>query len=361
MRTASRTLALAVVLSALPGVVGLAQAPENRPREQPGLLKVEFIYEKAPFPQCHASTVAESRGALVAAWFGGTRERDADVGIWVARHDGKAWSAPVEVANGVQDGGKREPCWNPILFQPKRGPLQLFYKVGPNPRTWWSLLLTSDDGGKTWSKPRRLPDGFVGSTKNNPIPLPDGSILHPSSTEDNGWRLHFERSDSGATKWEKIGPIHDGKDFGAIQPTILTHPGGKLQALCRTRQKVIAETWSTDDGKTWSKLAATTLPNPNSGIAAVTLTDGRHLLVYNHTPKGRSPLNVAVSRDGKDWQAALVLEDQPGEYSYPAVIQTSDGLVHITYTWQRRRVRHVVVDPAKLSLRAMPGGAWPTP
>ncbi len=108
-------------------------------------------------------------------------------------------------------------------------------------------------------------------------------------------------------------------------------------------------------------MAATTLPNPNSGIAAVTLTDGRHLLVYNHTPKGRSPLNVAVSRDGKDWQAALVLEDQPGEYSYPAVIQTSDGLVHITYTWQRRRVRHVVVDPAKLSLRAMPGGAWPTP
>src|SRR5205085_4332782 len=124
-------------------------------------------------------------------------------------------------------------------------------------------------------------------------------------------------------------------------------------------QKKIGETWSDDGGKTWSKLLATGLPNPSSGIAATTLADGRHLLVYNHTPRGRTPLNVAVSRDGKKWQAALVLEDQPGEYSYPAVVQTSDGLVHVTYTWRRARVRHVVVDPAKLILRDMPGGQWP--
>src|SRR5207244_300318 len=132
-----------------------------------------------------------------------------------------------------------------------------------------------------------------------------------------------------------------------------------LQALCRTRQKKIAATWSADGGKTWGELAATTLPNPNSGIAATTLADGRFLLVYNHTTSGRSPLNVALSRDGRTWQAALVLEDQPGEYSYPAVLQTADGLVHISYTWQRRRVRHVVIDPRKLVLRDMPGGEWP--
>ncbi len=81
--------------------------------------------------------------------------------------------------------------------------------------------------------------------------------------------------------------------------------------------------------------------------------------MYNHTPKGRSPLNVAVSRDGKAWEAALVLESEPGEYSYPAVIQSSDGRVHITYTWKRQRVKHVVVDPAGLKPVPMTDGNWP--
>ena len=107
-------------------------------------------------------------------------------------------------------------------------------------------------------------------------------------------------------------------------------------------------------------MTLTSLPNPNAGTDAVTLKDGRYVLVYNHTAKGRSPLNVAVSSDGQAWQAALVLEDEPGqEFSYPAVIQSRDGQVHITYTWKRQRVKHAVLDPAKLELRAMPGGAWP--
>ena len=106
-------------------------------------------------------------------------------------------------------------------------------------------------------------------------------------------------------------------------------------------------------------MTGTTLPNPNSGIDAVTLKDGRALVVYNHTTRGRSPLNVAISQDGKVWQAALVLEDQPGEYSYPAVIQNGDGLVHITYTWKRQRIKHAVVDPRKLPLRPIHNGQWP--
>ena len=106
-------------------------------------------------------------------------------------------------------------------------------------------------------------------------------------------------------------------------------------------------------------MKATSLPNPNAGIDAVMLRDGRGLLVYNHTEKGRSPLNVAVSSDGKLWNAALVLEDKPGEYSYPAVIQTTDGLVHITYTWKRQRIKHVVIDPTKLRYREIIDGRWP--
>lgn len=103
----------------------------------------------------------------------------------------------------------------------------------------------------------------------------------------------------------------------------------------------------------------TELPNPNSGTDAVTLANGSHLLVYNHTSKGRSPLNVSVSEDGRTWQAALVLENQPGEYSYPGVIQSSDGMVHIIYTWNRKRIKHVEVNPAKLVPVEMTAGRWP--
>ena len=118
--------------------------------------------------------------------------------------------------------------------------------------------------------------------------------------------------------------------------------------LCRTRrERFVAQSWSEDAGKTWSPFEATTLPNPNSGIDAVTLKDGRQLLVFNNTPKGRTPLNVGVSRDGSQWKVVVTLEDQPGEYSYPAVIQSDDGLVHITYTYWRQSIKHVVLDPGK--------------
>ena len=133
-----------------------------------------------------------------------------------------------------------------------------------------------------------------------------------------------------------------------------------LLALGRTRQRRIFQTRSEDAGKTWGPMRLTELPNPNSGTDAVTLRDGRHVLVYNHTVSGRSPLNVAVSLDGQQWQAALVLENESlAEFSYPAVIQTRDGLVHVTYTWKRQKVKHAVIDPAKLVLVPMENGAWP--
>jgi predicted neuraminidase len=135
-----------------------------------------------------------------------------------------------------------------------------------------------------------------------------------------------------------------------------------LQAIGRTRNGRLFETWSNDAGKSWSALRLTELPNPNSGTDAVTLRDGRHLLVYNHNvkPKDRTPLNVAVSTDGKAWEAALVLESDPaGQYSYPAVIQTADGMVHVTYTWKRERIKHTVIDPAALRTRPIKNGQWP--
>lgn len=324
----------------------------------------EFIYEAAPFPSCHASTIVEpTGGGLVAALFGGSHEKNPDVCIWVSRKEISGWTVPQEVANGVQADGTRHPTWNPVLFQPKDGPLLLFYKVGPSPDTWWGELRTSSDGGRSWSAAKRLPNGILGPIKNKPIQLADGTILSPSSFEGLNppptWQAHIERSTDGGATWTKHAVPVEEQSPGAIQPSILKHSDGSLQALGRSKGGRIFTTTSTDGGKSWSKLALTNLPNPNSGTDAVTDGQGRHWLVYNHTPKGRSPLNLASSRDGQVWEAALVLENEPGEYSYPAIIQTSDGLLHVTYTWKREKIRHVVIDPKKLELKPIVDGTWP--
>jgi predicted neuraminidase len=314
----------------------------------PAMLASEFIYETAPFPSCHASTIVETKAGLVTAWFGGTAEGRNDVGIWLSRHvDGK-WTEPVEVARG-SDGDKRYPCWNPVLFQPSQGPLLLFYKVGPSPSRWWGVLKTSEDHGRTWSEAQRLPDDILGPVKNKPIELASGEILAGSSTEHAGWRVHFERLAKDGRTGTVVKPAAQEPEVDAIQPSILKHADGRLQAIGRTRRSSkLFSTWSKDEGQTWSALTLLDLPNPNSGTDALTLADGRHLLVYNHTPKGRSPLNIALSNDGETWTSALVLEDQPGEYSYPAVIQTADGKVHVTYTWKRQKIKHMTLDPARL-------------
>ena len=314
-----------------------------------GVLKSEFIFEHAPFRSCHASTIAETDGGLAAAWFGGQAEGNADVSIWLSRFSAGSWSAPVEVVDGVQADGKRFPTWNPVLFQPKAGPLLLFCKTGPSPSKWWGVMVRSTDFGKTWGERELLPVGMLGPIKNKPVQLGDGTILCGSSTEFEGWRVHMERTPDLGKTWKKTPPLNDGKEFSAIQPTILQHGQRRLQILCRSRQGKITECWSEDAGNTWSPMKATELPNPNSGIDAVTLKDGRQLLIYNHNGSGhRYPLNLAVSTDGKSWKQGPVLETEPpGEYSYPAIIQTSDGLVHATYTWKRQRIKHVVIDPSK--------------
>lgn len=341
--------------------LGSAHAQGNL-ASQPGILKSEFIADPAPTPSCHASTIVESKDVLMAAWFGGTDEGARDVVIWISRNEGKGWSKPEEVANGVHDDERIQyPCWNPVLYRPRNGPLLLYYKEGANPSEWWGMYKYSEDNGKSWSRPRRLPAGILGPIKDKPVELDDGTLLCGSSTENNGWRVHIERTRKPLSDqaWNRTESLNRSIDWGAIQPTLLVWPDGPIQMLCRTKQDVIVESWSGDNGFTWSRMKATELPNPNSGIDAVLLKD-RALLVYNHSTVDRSVLNVAVSNDGRKWSAALTLENTPGaEFSYPAVIQSADRMVHVTYTWKRQRIKHVVIDPSRLVTKEMINGQWP--
>ncbi len=309
----------------------------------------ELIFHDPPFAQCHASTIEQvSPTKLMSAVFGGTREGNDDVSIWLStKEDGEEWSEPVEIANGKINDTLRYPTWNPVLFKTNKGKLFLFYKAGPSPRKWWGMVRTSTNNGKTWSRAERLPDGILGPIKDKPVQLADGTILSPSSTEtEESWKVHLEKSTDQGETWAII-PIDPKTEFDVIQPTLLIHPDNKLQILARSKNNAIVEAYSDDHGDSWGKLTKTDLPNPNSGIDAVTLKNGWHLLVYNPTVKGkddRAKLNVAVSKDGTIWSDALVLENEnEGEFSYPAVIQTNDGKVHITYTYNRVNAKHVVL------------------
>ncbi len=333
------------------------------------IVKSEFIYQSADvnFPSCHASTIAETQDGLIAAWFGGTAEKNPDVGIWVSRFENNKWTSPVEVANGVQHNNLRHPTWNPVLFN-YGDEIFLFYKDGPDPKSWWGEYKISKDNGITWSRDIRLPEEIAGPIKNKPVLLSNGDLLCPSSTEDNGWRIHMEITPDRGLTWERTEALNDGKKYRVIQPTILVHTDGKLQALCRSGNKKVITTWSEDNGRTWTELEPIELTIPNSGIDGVSLQDGRFVLIYNNVNPGnswgdRNILNLAVSDDGINWKAGVLLENDPDndtEYSYPAIIQTSDGMIHITYTWNRKMVKHVVVDPSKIHVREMKNGNWPS-
>ncbi|MEA5404857.1 sialidase family protein [Arcicella sp. DC2W] len=339
----------------------------NAQKWKSGLLLDEFVVENPPFPESHAATIAETPKGLVSAWFGGTKERNPDVCIWVSRNENGKWQAPQNVANGIVNDTLRYACWNPVLFQIPNGDLMLFYKIGPSPAKWKGWLKTSSDNGLTWSEAKALPEGYIGPVKNKPVLLSNGNLFCPTSTEGSGWKLHFEVTPDFGKTWRIVGPINDGKTFNAIQPSILDYGKGKLQILARSRDRAIIESWSTDNGETWSPLAKANLPNNNSGTDAVTLKNGKHLLVYNHVlPPGdlakgpRTPLNLSLTKDGKEWYAALIIEDSPiSQYSYPSIIQTSDGLVHVIYTWRRKKIKHAVIDPSKLKLKKIINGEWP--
>ncbi len=329
--------------------VAVCMGPTSTARAQSAAPVQEFIFETAPFKSCHASTLVEtSQGDLLCAWFAGDAEGRNNVSIWISRKGTEGWSAPIELVTGIQSDGQRFPCWNPVLTRSPQGNIELFYKVGPKPDRWWGMVVTSSDEGRTWSGSRPLPPHVLGPIKNKPEWLPDGRLLAPSSDESpvtDTWAIRMEaRLPSG--EWTTTGPLADPEQTHPIQPSILRLADGRLQILCRSRSGSIVQSFSPDGGRTWSPIEKTSLPNPNSGTDAVTLDSGLHVLIYNPTKKGRTPLELATSTEGQTWTRLAVLESEPGEYSYPTVIQTRSGDIHGTYTWKRQRIRHYVVPRA---------------
>ena len=311
--------------------------------------RAEFLFERAAFSSCHASTIVETApGEFLAAWFGGSGEGKRDVAIWGARRLAGAWSPPVELARESNVA-----CYNPVLFYSRDGVLWLYYKFGPSPSEWTAARRSSRDGGKTWSAVEHLPAGILGPIKNKPLVLADGAIVSGTSMESyDAWTSWVERSLDGGRSWTKLGPVlYPGENYGTIQPAIVPLPDGRLRMFVRSTERIgrICYADSSDRGITWSDLKATSLENPNSGIDAVALADGRIVIVYNPSTKGRTPLSLAVSSDGNDWRRVLDLETDPGEYSYPAVIQAADGSVHVTYTWKRQRIRHVEIPLSEIA------------
>ena len=412
------------------------------PTSHPAIMKDEFLYERTFFPEAHASTIVETKkGDLVAAYFGGTHEKDPDVCIYVniKKKGSNKWSAPILAADGVLDLNdprakfaglsgmkddttpatagpirrvfcdltakkgthdedtydyitkttrlqnvpttlKRKSCWNPVLFEMPNGELWLFFKIGSSVGDWTGWLAKSKDGGKTWSDKEPLgydAEGraYLGPIKNKPE-LVNNRLLCGSSTEGNGWRFHMEILDLSDGLWKTDKPVselnwkyipvesteaiktddNERHPIDCIQPSILKLKDGRLQVLMRTHNARLATSFSSDGGNTWTPVTLSEVENNQSGTDAVTLADGRHVLIYNNfetlplTKKGvRTPCSIALSDDGMHWRHVLTLEDSPiDQYSYPAIIQGRDGTLHCIYTWRRQRVAYKQIDLRQL-------------
>lgn len=304
------------------------------------LLNKEFIYDPETLGKPmsgHAATLIKTDDGILAAWFGGTYEGRDDVQIYVARRhdDDGTWSEP-QCVSTVEP----IPHWNPVLYD-NGEEILLFYKRSKAISTWNTMLTTSRDGGYTWSEPRRLCEHDIdgrGPVKNKPIRLSNGTILAGASFEQGPWRCFCDISADNGFTWEDTAfiPVPT-EDAEVIQPS-LWEDGRGVHMLVRSKNKKIFRSDSTDFGKTWCTMYPIDLPNNNSGLDLVKVSDNRIILCCNPVTEGRTPLSLFESTDSGDTFTRIMdLETEPGEYSYPAVI-TDGKYLYGCYTWKREKM-----------------------
>jgi len=311
----------------------------------------ELIFESIPsYPVHHCSSITEApNGDLLVSWYGGSYESSDDQVLFLSRRKkgARAWSKP-EIL--VSTPGT--PPGNAILFTDKANRVWLVWGQmdGTQPMsrgTGWDacrlFCRTSSDSGVTWSADKPFYHDTLGwLPRNLPIFLKDGALIVPISDERNGHGVDLSfflaTNDNGAT-WTQSGIMRGGE-----QPTFIERSDGTLLAYLRVRPNIKAAE-SHDHGKTWTEPAPTQWKNPDAGISMRRLTNGHVLLVFNNQDNSRSPLHIARSLDeARTWEKPLQLESNPGEYSYPSVLQTSDGKIHIIYTFRRYSIKHVELN-----------------
>ncbi|MBD3344140.1 MAG: T9SS type A sorting domain-containing protein [Chitinivibrionales bacterium] len=334
------------------------------------------VAEEVPgtISESHSSTLVEANdGSLVVAWYQASGG-ETGAKIYLNRKTASGWGNRVKVGD---DGNTNR---NPVLFQPSNGPMLLYYHVGDDISSWRGYVKTSSDNGITWSSSKQLPSGYLGPIKNKPVELPDGTLLMGSSTESgHTWKVHMEKAPEGqydgGTGWSKTGDLSvegNNTEWGCIQPTILNHGNGKYQILCRGGASSPAypfSAFSENSGNTWSSLSV--IPDSpdaiysptrgGTGFDGVTLENGKHVLIANSHSSRRAGISLYASDNGLNW-TKMVEFMTPDDFppnglerinpgSYSAVIQTSDGMIHTTFTaLERAKILHFVVDPSVLGI-----------
>jgi len=337
---------IAMFLILFTGITASADVEKDQGLAEP-YFKAELIFEpgSAGFESCHGSTIEELPGGdVIAAWYGGTAEKAKDVAIYasIMDVDNGNWSKPW-IIHDVPEKSEG----NPVLWTGPEGKLWLFY-VTIMKDNWDEAQMfykTSNDRGKTWTEPVALYEELGWMTRNKPLELRDGGVLLPVYNEilfDSA----FLFSPDGGKNWKQSKRIRT--PGGCIQPSAVELPDGKLITGMRTGSDNGLLWWSTSEnrGRSWTKPYTTDVRNPGSGADMVMLQSGNIALAFNDSSVSRNPINVAVSTDGgKTWPFNRDLEPgQDGSFSYPAIIQSSNGLIHITYTYRRESIKHVAVS-----------------
>lgn len=335
-------------------------APEDN--DSPHMAE-EFISNDPGLAMVHVGSICEmADGSLVASWYGGTREGARDTAIYFAvRAPGESmsWSRPRVIVN--RGSASKElhrfvkKVGNSIIFTDPEDRLWLIYvtiAVGG----WSGSSLNvkiSHDGGTTWTRSQRLTlSPFLNVSelvRNNPLPMKGGGFIIPIYHECAGkfpeilWIWGGQRDQRITFRRTRMA---GGRSF--IQPSIVACGSGVARAFYRScsGDRVVAMATTGDTGATWSEPQNLELPNPDSALNALLLSKGRILLAFNDSKQTRNNLRLAISHDGgATWGRVAEIENSPGqEFSYPYLIRSLDGRIHLVYTWRRKRIKHVVFN-----------------